>query len=461
MEDKHITPPHSIEAEEAVLGSIFLDATVIEDVFEEIRWEDFYYEHYKIIFKTIEQLFTMGRPIDAVTVIEQLRISGLLEKIGGEETLINLANAVPTTANAMYYSNIVKDKALLRNLITASKEIVDAVRSNSETPEILEFAEKRIFSITEARATRTYDSITSVLSGVVDRIVELKNRAEQGNATLVTGIPTGYKSIDRITSGFHKSDLYIIAARPSMGKSSFALNVATKMTMKHNYSAAIFSLEMTKEQLTNRILCSEANVDLQKARTGQISKEEWEKIVHAAGKLSQTNLILDDEPGLDSRTLRAKARRIKREYGIDMLMIDYLQLMSGGSRNSDSRQQEISEISRSLKLIARELDIVVVALSQLSRGVEQREDKRPRLSDLRESGAIEQDADMVMFLYRDSYYKRKQEGKEDSLMLNEPHESELIIGKQRNGPVGTIKLMFNPKLATFYDIDYSHSDYEM
>jgi replicative DNA helicase len=361
----------------------------------------------------------------------------------------------------MYYSNIVKDKALLRNLITASKEIVDAVRSNSETPEILEFAEKRIFSITEARATRTYDSITSVLSGVVDRIVELKNRAEQGNATLVTGIPTGYKSIDRITSGFHKSDLYIIAARPSMGKSSFALNVATKMTMKHNYSAAIFSLEMTKEQLTNRILCSEANVDLQKARTGQISKEEWEKIVHAAGKLSQTNLILDDEPGLDSRTLRAKARRIKREYGIDMLMIDYLQLMSGGSRNSDSRQQEISEISRSLKLIARELDIVVVALSQLSRGVEQREDKRPRLSDLRESGAIEQDADMVMFLYRDSYYKRKQEGKEDSLMLNEPHESELIIGKQRNGPVGTIKLMFNPKLATFYDIDYSHSDYEM
>lgn len=456
MDNLTLNPPNSLEAEESVLGSIFLDPTVLEDILEELRWEDFYLEKHKIIFKMIELLYASGNPVDVVSVIERIRAEKSLEKIGGEETLINLAQMVPTTANVMYYTNIVKDKALLRNLIYASKDIVETIRTESDTQEILEYAEKRIFSITEARATRTYEVLPNVMTGVVDQIVDLKNKAEKGNVSLVTGLSTGYAPLDRISSGFHRSDLIIIAARPSMGKSSFALNIATKMALKNNNSVAIFSLEMTKEQLTNRVLCSEAKVDLQKARTGQINKTEWEKIIHAAGKLQKANFILDDEPGLDSRTLRAKARRIKREYGIDILLIDYLQLMSSRSRNSENRQQEISEISRSLKLLARELDITVVALSQLSRGVEQREDKRPRLSDLRESGAIEQDADMVMFLYRDSYYKRKKDGENESLILNEPHESELIIGKQRNGPVGTIKLMFNPKLATFYEIDYSH-----
>jgi replicative DNA helicase len=427
---------------------------VLPDIIEEIRWEDFYYEKNRIIFKCMEDLFDRGIPVDTVSVLENLRQSKLLEKIGGEETIIYLAQIVPTTANVMYYTQIIKEKALMRALINASSEIVDAVRTIGDAQEVLEYAEKRIFSITEARATRTYDLLSNVMHDVFVQIEDLKNRAQKGEGELVTGIPTGFKQLDKISSGFHRSELVIIAARPSMGKSSFAANLATQMALKYDVPVAIFSLEMSKEQLANRILCSEAMVDLQKVRTGQISDEEWERLVQAAGDLSKSKLIFDDEPDLTPRLLRAKARRMKREYGIEVIFVDYLQLMTSRSRNYESRQQEITEISRSLKLLARELKITVVALSQLSRAVEQREDKRPRLSDLRESGAIEQDADLVMFLYRDAYYKRKKES-EDKMILNEPHEAELIIGKQRNGPVGTLKLMFNPKLATFYEIDYS------
>jgi len=455
MDSLSLNPPHSIEAEESVIGSILMDPTILEDVLEEVRYSDFYLEKHKIIFKTIEQLFSAAQAVDTVTLIDKLRNLGLLEKVGGEESLIHLAQVVPTTANIMYYANIVKEKALLRNLIKASSEIVESVRSVGDAKEILEFAEKRIFSIAEARATRTYESLSTIVPDVVDQVVELKNKYRRGELGLVTGIPTGFSSLDSITSGFHKSDLIIIAARPSMGKSSFALNLATNMTLKHNVGVAIFSLEMSKEQLANRIICYESRVDLQKVRTGQISDDEWSMITQVAGELTDSKLVLDDEPGLDSRSLRAKARRIKREYDIQVLIIDYLQLMSGKSGNNESRQQEISEISRSLKLLARELDITVVALYQLSRAVEQREDKRPRLSDLRESGAIEQDADIVMFLYRDSYYKRRGED-DQKLVLNEVHESELIIGKQRNGPVGTVKFMFNPKLASFFEIDRKH-----
>lgn len=455
MDSLSLNPPHSIEAEESVIGSILMDPNILEDVLEEVRYSDFYLEKHKIIFKTIEQLFSAAQAVDIVTLIDKLRNMGILEKVGGEETLIHLAQVVPTTANIMYYANIVKEKALLRNLITASSEIVESVRTVGDAKEILEFAEKRIFSIAEARATRTYESLSSIVPNVVDQVVELKNKYRRGELGLVTGIPTGFASLDSMTSGFHKSDLIIIAARPSMGKSSFALNLATNMSLKHNIGVAIFSLEMSKEQLANRIICYQSRVELQKVRTGQISDDEWSMITQVAGDLTESNLILDDEPGLDSRTLRAKARRIKREYDIQVLIIDYLQLMSGRSNNIESRQQEISEISRSLKLLARELDITVIALSQLSRAVEQREDKRPRLSDLRESGAIEQDADIVMFLYRDLYYKRKSENNE-KLVLNEVHESELIIGKQRNGPIGTVKFMFNPKLASFFEIDRKH-----
>lgn len=454
MDITSLTPPNNKEAEEAVLGSIFLDPSVLPDIIEEIRWEDFYYEKNRIIFKCMEDLFDRGIPVDTVSVLENLRQSKLLEKIGGEETIIYLAQIVPTTANVMYYTQIIKEKALMRALINASSEIVDAVRTIGDAQEVLEYAEKRIFSITEARATRTYDLLSNVMHDVFVQIEDLKNRAQKGEGELVTGIPTGFKQLDKISSGFHRSELVIIAARPSMGKSSFAANLATQMALKYDVPVAIFSLEMSKEQLANRILCSEAMVDLQKVQTGQISDEEWERLVQAAGDLSKSKLIFDDEPDLTPRLLRAKARRMKREYGIEVIFVDYLQLMTSRSRNYESRQQEITEISRSLKLLARELKITVVALSQLSRAVEQREDKRPRLSDLRESGAIEQDADLVMFLYRDAYYKRKKES-EDKMILNEPHEAELIIGKQRNGPVGTLKLMFNPKLATFYEIDYS------
>ncbi|KUK81815.1 replicative DNA helicase [Petrotoga sibirica] len=452
MEITSFTPPNSKEAEESVIGSIFLDPSILPDVIEEVRWEDFYYENNKIIFKVMEELFDKGEPVDTVSVIEKLRESNLLQKIGGEDTIIYLAQVVPTTANVMYYTQIVKEKALLRALINASSEIVDAVRNIGDAQEVLEYAEKRIFSIAEARATRTYDLLSNVMHDVFEQIEELKNRAQKGEGDLVTGVSTGFKSLDRMTSGFHRSELIIIAARPSMGKTSFAANIATNMALQSNIAVAIFSLEMSKEQLANRILCSEAKVDLHKVRTGQISDEEWEKLVQKAGELSKSRLIFDDEPDLTPRMLRAKARRMKREYGIEVIFIDYLQLMTSRSKGYESRQQEITEISRSLKLLARELNITVVALSQLSRAVEQREDKRPRLSDLRESGAIEQDADLVMFLYRDSYYKRKKdESGKDS--LNDEHEAELILGKQRNGPVGTIKLTFNPKLATFYAAD--------
>jgi len=452
MELTSFTPPNSKEAEESVIGSIFLDPSILPDVIEEVRWEDFYYENNKIIFKVMEELFDKGEPVDTVSVIEKLRESNLLQKIGGEDIIIYLAQVVPTTANVMYYTQIVKEKALLRALINASSEIVDAVRNIGDAQEVLEYAEKRIFSIAEARATRTYDLLSNVMHDVFEQIEELKNRAQKGEGDLVTGVSTGFKSLDRMTSGFHRSELIIIAARPSMGKTSFAANIATNMALQANVAVAIFSLEMSKEQLANRILCSEAKVDLHKVRTGQISDEEWEKLVQNAGELSKSRLIFDDEPDLTPRMLRAKARRMKREYGIEVIFIDYLQLMTSRSKGYESRQQEITEISRSLKLLARELNITVVALSQLSRAVEQREDKRPRLSDLRESGAIEQDADLVMFLYRDSYYKRKKDepGKDT---LNDEHEAELILGKQRNGPVGTIKLTFNPKLATFYAAD--------
>ena len=407
MDITSLTPPNNKEAEEAVLGSIFLDPSVLPDIIEEIRWEDFYYEKNRIIFKCMEDLFDRGIPVDTVSVLENLRQSKLLEKIGGEETIIYLAQIVPTTANVMYYTQIIKEKALMRALINASSEIVDAVRTIGDAQEVLEYAEKRIFSITEARATRTYDLLSNVMHDVFVQIEDLKNRAQKGEGELVTGIPTGFKQLDKISSGFHRSELVIIAARPSMGKSSFAANLATQMALKYDVPVAIFSLEMSKEQLANRILCSEAMVDLQKVRTGQISDEEWERLVQAAGDLSKSKLIFDDEPDLTPRLLRAKARRMKREYGIEVIFVDYLQLMTSRSRNYESRQQEITEISRSLKLLARELKITVVALSQLSRAVEQREDKRPRLSDLRESGAIEQDADLVMFLYRDAYYQTK------------------------------------------------------
>ncbi|MFW6120752.1 MAG: replicative DNA helicase [Petrotogales bacterium] len=439
------TPPHSVEAEEAVIGSVLIDPESLPEVIEIVNSNDFYLHKHKLIFSAIEYLFDSGFPVDIVSITERLRSTDALKSVGGEVGVVQLADVVPTSANVLYYARLVKEKSLLRALINASGKIAKEAYGSEDTELTLDNAEKLIFRITESQTSRSYQELGHVMNSVFEDLEKLKDRPETiESGGLVTGIATGFRELDKITTGFHKSDLVIVAARPSMGKTAFALNVAKNMALKNDIPVAFFCLEMTKEQLAQRLLCSEARVDLHKVRTGYLNTEEWDLLTRAADSLYRSKIIVDDEPSLDPRTLRAKARRIKSEFNIDALFVDYLQLMhlKGSAEN---RQQEISEISRSLKLLARELNVVVVALSQLSRAVEQRENKRPRLSDLRESGAIEQDADMVSFLYREEYYKDKSEA------LDKPHETEMIIGKQRNGPIGMVKLTFNPRIATFFD----------
>ncbi len=439
------TPPHSVEAEEAVIGSVLIDTESLPEVIEIVNSNDFYLHKHKLIFTAIEYLFDNGFPVDIVSITERLRSTDALKSVGGEVGVVQLADVVPTSANVLYYARLVKEKSLLRALINAGGKIAKEAYESEDTELTLDNAEKLIFRITESQTSRSYQELGHVMNSVFEDLEKLKDRPETiESGGLVTGIATGFRELDKITTGFHKSDLVIVAARPSMGKTAFALNVARNMALKNDIPIAFFCLEMTKEQLAQRLLCSEARVDLHKVRTGYLNTEEWDLLTRAADSLYRSKIIVDDEPSLDPRTLRAKARRIKSEFNIDALFVDYLQLMhlKGSAEN---RQQEISEISRSLKLLARELNVVVVALSQLSRAVEQRENKRPRLSDLRESGAIEQDADMVSFLYREEYYKDKSEA------LDKPHETEMIIGKQRNGPIGMVKLTFNPRIATFFD----------
>ncbi len=439
--------PHNPEAEEAVIGSILIDPSVINDVMEILRSDDFSSQQFRAIFTAMERLYERGEPIDVVTVCEELRKTGRMKLVGSEIDVARIAEAVPTSANVLHYAQIVRDKAILRSLIEAGRKIEEMAREEREVEDILDQAEKIVFEIAETRATRTYEHIGAIMHQVFETLEDLRSRANVAEpGAVVSGLPTGLKSLDRQTTGFHKSDLVIVAARPSVGKTAFALTIAKNMAVKFNIPTGIFSLEMSKEQLAQRLLCSEARVDLHKLRTGYLSNEEWKRLTVAASNLYKANLVVDDEPSLDPRALRAKARRMKREYNIDVIFIDYLQLMHTRGRTAESRQQEISEISRSLKLLARELDIVVVALSQLSRAVETREDKRPRLSDLRESGAIEQDADTVIFIYREEYYKKSDK-------IHEPHEAEIIIGKQRNGPIGTVTLMFEPQTASFYEIE--------
>ncbi|HBT39560.1 MAG: Replicative DNA helicase [Thermotoga sp. 50_1627] len=442
-----LLPPHNLEAEEAVIGSILIDPSVVNDVMEVLRSSDFYSKKHQAIFAAMEKMYERGDPIDVLSVCEELKRTGQMKFVGSELDVARLAEAVPTSAHVMHYAKIVRDKSILRSLIEAGRNIVESAYEEREVDEILDEAERIVFDIAESRATKTYDHIGSIMHAVFENLEELrlKGSSVPEPGAVVSGLPTGFRALDRQTSGFHKSDLIIIAARPSVGKTAFALTIARNMAVKFNLSVGIFSLEMSKEQLAQRLLCSESRVDLHKIRTGYLSDQEWERLTIGASKLYKANIIVDDEPSLDPRTLRAKARRMKREYNVDAIFVDYLQLMHtrGGQ---ESRQQEISEISRSLKLLARELDIAVVALSQLSRAVETREDKRPRLSDLRESGAIEQDADTVLFIYREEYYKKSEK-------LHEPHEAEIIIGKQRNGPIGTVKLMFEPQTASFYEVE--------
>ncbi len=431
--------PHSIEAEQSVIGSMMIDREAIVVASELITQEDFYNKQYGILFETMCELNNAGSPVDLVTLQNRLREKDVPPEVSNLEFVGELITAVPTSANIKYYANIVAEKSLLRKLIRLNEDIANTCYAGNESLEnILEDTEKRVFQLVQKRSMDDYVPIRQVVMNAMDRIeAAAKNRGS------VTGIPTGFLDLDYRTAGMQPSDLVLIAARPSMGKTAFALNIAQYVAFKKNYTVAIFSLEMSKEQLVNRMFSLESSVDAQKLRTGQLNDQEWERLIESAGVIGKSNLIIDDTPGISIAELRSKCRKYKLEHNLAMIMIDYLQLMSGSGKG-DSRQQEISDISRSLKSVARELGVPVLALSQLSRAVEQRPDHRPMLSDLRESGAIEQDADVVMFIYRDDYYNHDTDRK---------GISEIIIAKQRNGPIGTVELAWLPEYTKFANLE--------
>ncbi len=431
--------PHSVEAEQSVIGSMIMDREAIVVASELITGEDFYNKQYGILFETMLELNDEGNPVDLVTLQNRLREKDVPPEVSSLEFVRDLITAVPTSANIKYYANIVAEKSTLRKLIRLNEEIANTCYVGKENLEfILEDTEKRIFQLVQKRNTGDFVPIRQIVMNAMDKIeISAKNKGS------VTGIPTGFTDLDYRTAGMQPSDLVLIAARPSMGKTAFVLNIAQHVAFKQNLPVAIFSLEMSKEQLVNRMFSLESSVDAQKLRTGQLNDQEWERLIESAGVIGRSNLMIDDTPGISISELRSKCRKMKLEKGLSMIIIDYLQLMSGSGR-SDSRQQEISDISRSLKAVARELSVPVLALSQLSRAVEQRPDHRPMLSDLRESGAIEQDADVVMFIYRDDYYNHDTEKK---------GVSEIIIAKQRNGPIGTVELAWLPEYTKFANLE--------
>ena len=429
--------PHSIEAEQAVIGSMLMDKEAILTSSEIISGADFYQTAYGVIFEAIVEIYNEGKPVDLVTLQSCLKEKDVPAEISSLEFVRDLVAAVPTSANVKYYAEIVANKAMLRRLIKLNEEIENMCYLGKEPMEVvLETTEKKVFELVQKRNTGDFVPIKQVVLNALDKI-----EAASKNAGSVTGITTGFLDLDYKTAGLQPSDLILVAARPSMGKTAFVLNIAQHVAFKVNKSVAIFSLEMSKEQLVNRLFALEAQVDAQSLRTGNLKDSDWEKLIESAGIIGKSKLMIDDTPGISVSELRSKCRKMKLEHGLDLIIIDYLQLMTGrvGGR-SESRQQEISEISRSLKAIARELNVPVVALSQLSRAVEQRPDHRPMMSDLRESGAIEQDADVVMFIYRDDYYNK------DTEMKN---VAEIIIGKQRNGAIGTINLTWLPQYTKF------------
>jgi replicative DNA helicase len=431
-------PPHNLEAEQAVLGCMLLDADVIPTVTEIIRSEDFYRQDHREICEAILDLSERAMPIDIITVSEQLQHRGTLDSVGGLDYLASISNAVPTTGNARHYAKIVEEKSLLRKLIKASSEISSmSYEASEDAVYVLDKAEKSIFDILQKRNTQGFSHIKDVLLETFNRLEELYN-----TKGYVTGIPTGFTDLDYKTSGLQNSDLILIAARPGMGKTAMALNIAQYAAVQKHVPVAIFNLEMSKDQLVNRMLCSEVMVDSQKMRTGKLEDEDWNKIAQALGPLSEAPIYIDDTPGVSVMDIRAKCRRLKLEKNLGLIVIDYLQLMQGRGK-TESRQQEVSEISRSLKILAKELNIPVVTMSQLSRGPEARTDHRPMLSDLRESGAIEQDADIVMFLYRDDYYNPDTEKK---------NIAEVIIAKHRNGSTGTVELRWFGEYTKFANL---------
>ena len=436
--------PHSMEAEQSVIGSMIMDREAIVVASELISSEDFYNKQYGVLFETMCELNDAGSPVDLVTLQNRLQSKDVPPEVSSLEFVRDILSAPLITANIKHYANIVAEKSTLRKLIRLNEEIANACYGGKESLEyILEDTEKRVFQLVQKRTTDAYVPIRQVVMNAMDKI-----EAAAKNKGSVTGIPTGFLDLDYRTAGLQPSDLILIAARPSMGKTALMLNLARNVAFKKNLCMAVFSLEMSKEQLVNRMFSMESNVDSQKLRTGQLNDQEWEKLIESAGVIGKSSLIIDDTPGISIAELRSKCRKYKLEHGLSVIMIDYLQLMTGSGR-TDSRQQEISDISRSLKSLARELSVPVIALSQLSRAVEQRPDHRPMLSDLRESGAIEQDADVVMFIYRDEYYNKDSEKR---------GITEIIIAKQRNGPIGTVELAWIPEYQRFANLEHRKID---
>lgn len=433
--------PHSMEAEQSVIGSMIMDAETITTVSEILISEDFYNTGYRVLYECMLELYEAGKPTDLVTLQDKLREKNVPAEFSTVEYISNIVSAVPTSANARYYAEIVKNKAVLRKLIRTTEGIAnECYIDNEEIDTLLETTEKQIFDVVQNRTTSDFTPIKEIAINSFKSI-----QAAAKNKGSVTGISTGFKDLDYRTAGFQPSDLILIAARPSMGKTAFVLNIAEYMALHSGVTTAIFSLEMSKDQLVKRLIAMHSKVDSQHIRTGELEADEWLKITESVKAIGESNLVIDDTPGISIAALRSKCRKLKMENNLGIIIIDYLQLMTAGKK-SESRQQEISEISRSLKALARELDCPVVALSQLSRSVEGREDKRPMLSDLRESGAIEQDADVVMFIYRDDYYKKDSEKK---------GVAEIIIGKQRNGPTCTIELAWLAQYTKFANLEQS------
>lgn len=423
-------PPQNIEAEQSVIGAVLLENDALIQALETLKSEDFYHEAHRQIFLCMMELYEKNEPADLITLTESLRKKNKLEEVGGASYLADISDKIPTAANIEYYTKIVKEKSVLRSLIRSATSIVSkASLGQEEVESILDFSEKTIFEIAENQIKRSFYPLKDIIKSTFKDIEKLYEKKEH-----ITGVPSGFTDLDNMTSGFQPSDLVIIAGRPSMGKTAFALNIAQYAACEADIPTAIFSLEMSKEQLAQRMLCSEARIDNAKLRSGFIAESDWGKLSIGAGKLSESKLFIDDTPGNTVFEMRTKARRLKAEHGLGLIIIDYLQLMSGSKTRSDSREQEISEISRSLKGLAKELSIPVLALSQLNRKVEDRTDRRPHMADLRESGAIEQDADVILFIYRDEVYHPDAEDAKG--------KAEIIIGKQRNGPIGTATLAF-------------------
>lgn len=435
-------PPHNLEAEQSVLGALMLDPGSASSVFEILQPEDFYRDNHRLMFMAIQSLYDKREPIDLVTVAESLREQGRLEQIGGIATIAEIAGSVPSAANVEHYAYLVAEKSMLRVLIRRTGELTArGYTPGEESRQLLEDAEKMVLELSQRQLREGFVPIRSILLQTFEKIEHLYS-----NKGSLTGVPSHFRELDRLTSGWQASDLVIIAARPSMGKTALVLNMAQNAAVRSKIPVAVFSLEMSKEQLVQRMLCSEAMVDQQRVRTGDLLDTDWPKLTRAVGPLSDAPIFIDDTVGISLAELRSKARRLKMESGLGMIVIDYLQLMTIGKR-AESRQQEVAQISRGLKGVARELKVPVIALSQLNRGVEQRQDKRPIMSDLLESGAIEADADVISFIYRDEYYHADSEKK---------GIAEITIAKHRNGPVGTVELGYLKEFTKFVNLDRNH-----